>query len=88
MNTLAYINTLCLNVGGRLSWELEDSCWPGSHGSRRCRPGFSSQPSQQDTGLALAVQGLEEHTENDVRVHIRLHTHTIPQFTPSPIHFY
>lgn len=63
MNTLADVNTLCVNVSGRLSSGLEDSCWSGSRGSRRCRPGSSSQPSQQDTGLNLAVLGLEEHTE-------------------------
>lgn len=62
---LADVYTLCVNVGGCLSGELEDSCWPGSHGSRRCTPGSSSLPSQQDTGLNLAVLGLEEHTEQD-----------------------
>lgn len=59
MNSLACINTLCWNASGRLSWALEDSCWPGSRGSRRCRPGSSSQPSRRDTGLDLAVQGLK-----------------------------
>lgn len=63
MNTLADVNTLCVNVGGRLSWELEDSCCSGSHGSRRCTPGSSSQPSQQDMGQDLAVLGLEEHAQ-------------------------
>lgn len=63
INMLADVDTLRVNVGGRLSWELEDNCWSGSHGSRRCRLGSSSQPSQQDMGLNLAVLGLEEHTE-------------------------
>ncbi len=63
MSTMPDVNTLCVNVGGRLSSELEDSCWSGSRGSRQCRPGSSSQQSLQDTGLNLAVLGLEEHTE-------------------------
>lgn len=64
----AYVNTLCENVGGRLCWELEDSYWSGSLGSRQCRQGSSSQPSQQDRGLDPAVQSLEKHGEWD-------HTH-------------
>lgn len=75
MNMPAYINTSCVNVGWGLSWELEDSCLSGSHGSRRCRPGFSSQLSLQDTGLDLAVQALDEHTQT-----------TRSEFTPDCTH--
>lgn len=52
------VSTWCVAVG--VSWELEDSCCSGSRGSRLCRQGSSSQPLLQDTGLNLAVLGLEE----------------------------
>lgn len=74
--------TLTGDVGGCWSPKLEDSCWPGSHGSKPCTPGSSSQLSQPDMATDLAVQGLKVRsrsetaaTEVRIRNRIQLYFH-------------
>lgn len=55
----ADVATLTVDVGDCWSLKLEDSCWPGSHGSKPCRPGSSSQRSQPDMATDLAGKGLK-----------------------------
>lgn len=57
---LDWQNTLCVYEDDCSSWELEEGCWPGPHGSRLCRQGSSWQPSQQGKGQNFVVQGLED----------------------------
>lgn len=59
------MTTLSADVGGCRSPKLENSCWPGSRGSKPCRPGSSSQPSQPDTGTNRAVQDLKVGSRRD-----------------------
>lgn len=54
----ADVTTSTVDVGGCRSPTLADSCWPGSRGSKPCRPGSSSQPSQPDMATDLAGPGL------------------------------
>lgn len=76
----ADVTTLTVDVGCCQSPKLEDSCWPGSRGSKPCRPGSSLQLSQPDMATDLAAQGLKvgprtETAATEFRSSIKLYFH-------------